>query len=292
MKKLIVSLFLLISIAGWSASEIKNRFSSKKDHYLARFNNQSFVNWSGLFYYATFIHRIAIEKKDNFVQKTLYEQQNLIKIARKAIFQHIMTIDVNNEITVKELLDISASFQKKLTRKFFSPDILLPAGQAGYRLSMSAFFPFKGKDSLTELILSSGYFIETAYLRPVKSQYQPVAYKKLILEARHFKNLKPALFPNIYSFDARGKKILIYSLAHSNKSKIIENGYISYQKKLKNLKIGSKDIYYCPVLKIEGSKKTDLIISRENYIKFFASPVSLKHLSEGGLIVVAPPVKK
>lgn len=289
MRRALPFLMGFFSLGLFSAS-LENQIQIDADHFVHYLSpaKRNFVNWSGLFYYSTFTRDIGICKEDNFIQKYLFEQRELIKESRKQIYRDILAIDINNEITVKELLEISSRFQQDLTRKFFSAEILLPAGQVGYQLNIGAFFPFAGKDNLIPLILRSGYFIDREKLEPVKSHYQPFAYEALIIEARHL-DLKPALFPNLYTFDEAGNLQLIYSLAHSNTKAVMEMGYIRYYRDLKSFDLKNRKNYYCPALKVSGTKEIDLVISREDYIKFFASPVSLKNLSEGRFFVIGRP---
>lgn len=294
MQKKVLLSFIFIFMLSFSFDVLGTSQTIKqREHFIKtlKSNNKKFVNWALLFYYAHFSRSVKIGKEDNFIQKSLFEQRKLVQKARSRIFKDVLKIDINNEITVKELLEISSEFQKHLTRRIFSPEILLPSGQAGYKLNMGAFFSFVGKKNLIDLILSSGYFIEREKLIPFKSKYLAHSYSTLIIEARHL-HIKPALFPNIYTYDSKGELFLIYSLAHAKRSAIVKNGYAHYYKETKSLSLNNAKNYYCAALKVSGTKQVDIIISREDYLKFFASPLSLKNLSEGNFFIVVKDKKK
>jgi hypothetical protein len=286
MKKLSILLLAIFGVSLFGLS-IEEKIRVGETHLLKYLSvdKGNFISWSGLFYYSRFDRKVDIQKKDNFVQKSLFEKKKLIQQARAVIFKDILTIDINNEITIKELIEISNRFQGHLTRKFFSPEILLPVGQAGYTLNISAYFPFTGNGNLIDLILKSGYFVEREKMETPESSYQPYAYNRLIIEARHL-SVKPSLFPNIYSFDKNGEKILVYSLAHSNEKAIRQNGYVHFYGTSDEFELKNRKNYYCAALETSGTKRNDLVISREDYIKYFASPISLKRLSEGNLFIV------
>ena len=127
-----------------------------------------------------------------------------------------------------------------------------------------------------------------AFLKPVEYLYRHYAFNKLIIEARHL-NLNPALFPKIYVQDKNGKLILVYSIAHANFNKITKQGYVRYYADVKNFDLNDKHTFYCAALNPKGTKSTDLIISYEDYIKFFASALSYQNLSEGNLVIITNP---
>ncbi len=263
----------------------------KSPYDLIKIMNQSEkqqINWSKLLYSAFFTRDIPLNKEDNFVQKSLFEKRELIIEARKFIFKDLLSLNIDHEITIKELLEINPSFQQSLTRKFFNPEILLPVAQAGYQLNIGSVVFLTGTENLIDLILKSGYFVDRLPLKPVESLYRPYAFNKLIIEARHL-NLNPALFPKIYVQDKNGKLILVYSIAHANFNKITKQGYVRYYADVKNFDLNDKHTFYCAALNPKGTKSTDLIISYEDYIKFFASALSYQNLSEGNLVIITNP---
>ncbi len=155
---------------------------------------------------------------------------------------------------------------------------------------MGAVVPMTGAGNLIDLIVNSGYFVDREPLNPVKSLYRPYAFHRLIIEARHLE-INPALFPKIYVQDPKGNLILVYSMAHASASHIVKNGYARYYSDTQSFKLDDVHTYYCAALKLSGTKNTDVVISYEDYIKFFASALSYQNLSEGNLFLIAPALK-
>ncbi|PKL11645.1 MAG: hypothetical protein CVV50_05425, partial [Spirochaetae bacterium HGW-Spirochaetae-6] len=158
--------------------------------------------------------------------------------------------------------------------------------QAGYSLTLDGFTPFDGAGGFIDLILKSGYFVEWEKLSREQSRYKPVAYERLIIETRHL-NVNPALFPKIYSYDKEGNKVLVYSLMNADREAISQKGYAHYYSDTQYFDLGHAKNFYCPAMELSGTKGNDLVISREDYIKFFGSDVSLQNLSRGQLYIVA-----
>ncbi len=292
MKKRIVFTFIfLVSTLG--ASNIEESIKIKTNHYLFYLGDDrsSFINWSSLYYYYEYSKKITLNKGDNFVQKALFEKRNLSKKARRDILSDILKIDIDNEMTVKELLEINENFKNSLTKLLYKPEILFPPVQAGYNLDISGYFPFLKKGRLLDLIIRSGHFIEREKLVPVKSRYKPQAYHKIIIEARHL-NIEPSLFPKIYTLDKKGEKKLIFSLSHANLKAITHKGYVKFLSKVRESELNNKKIYYCSAISSAGTKGADIVISREDYVKYFGSLVSLQFLSQGELYIIAKKQKQ
>lgn len=288
MKRISTALIIILSTAALlGAGDIEKKLAREPFHLVRYFNQarSSYVNWSALVYFASFKQQIKVEKSDNFVQKALFEKRELIKRAQSQMLQDILRIDIDSEMTIKELLEISKVFNSSLTRLFYSPEILLPPVQAGYGLTLDGFTPFDGAGGFIDLILKSGYFVEWEKLSRQPSRYKPVAYERLIIEARHL-SVNPALFPKIYSFDKDGNKILVYSLMNADREAISQKGYAHYYSDTQFFDLGHAKNFYCPAMELSGTKGNDLVISREDYIKFFGSDVSLQNLSRGQLYIV------
>lgn len=285
MKKLLYIIIFLSSITY--GDSIEKNFTNKNFHFVHFYDNNktSFFNWGKNFYFGSFIKNINIKQNENFVQKPGFENDVFIKEIRTIIFQHLLQININNEMTIKELVELSEKFQNLLRDRIYNPKNLFITTYSKKNITIKTWFTFLGKGNFLDLMIQCGYFIDRIKLNPIISKYHPQAFDKLVIELRHLK-ITPCLFPQIYSYDENGKLILIYSMAHCNLEKIIDNGYIRYYTNTKTLKINNTKTYYCSALKLYGTKKTDVIINREDYIKFFGSGVSLKNLAEGNLFFI------
>jgi len=284
------TLLLFLMAFGISAFSlpVEKKFENKSNHLIQYLNQDKtcFFNWAGLFYFGTFKKDYSISQTDNFIEKPILQQSNALKTAKTQVFQHLFSLEIDNEMDIKDLLKTSETFDSLLRKAVFDSEIFLPPSHSGEnRVKLSGFFPFPGNNQLIELILKSGYYIEREKLRPLQTKYTANPNKKIVIEARHLK-LKPSLFPQIYTYDGSGNKILIYSLAHSNFSEISKKGYAHYLTNLSSIKIKEEKAFYCPAVELSGTKKTDIVINREDYLKLFSSPISLKSLSEGNLYII------
>jgi len=287
MKKLnnrITLIFILLNIFSFS-------YTQQSIDYIEKISNNSLINWGKLLYFGEFYTYINIEETQNFIQESLFKSEEFVKSIRAQVLKEIIGININYEITIKDLLDSNTSFIKEFTKRFYSSDIIVFSGQMGDKIKMISNISFLGKYNIIDLILNSRYFFEEIKIKPLKSEYTPYAHNGLVIEARHL-DITPSLFPNIYSYDEKGELILIYSINHSDKAEIVKNGYSHFYYKIDNLDIERDKLYYCAALNTNGTKKTDIIISREDYIKFFSSPISISNLIKGNLYIIISQGKK
>ena len=284
--KNIIALILFIFFVSSLLSQDKYKFLVYKQITPSK----AIINWGVLLYSADFFTYIDISNSRNFIQESLFKSEEFIQEVRKKVFKDILSININYEITIKDLLTNNNYFFEEFTKRFYSSDIIIFSGQIGDKIKMISNIQFLGSNNLIDLILKSGYFFENLKLQPINSEYTPYNHSGLVIEARHL-DVIPSLFPNIYSYDENGNIVLIYSVNHSSKKDIIINGYARFYTDFIEGIIENENFYYCAAVKSYGTKKVDFIISREDYIKFFSSPLSLKRLSEGNFYIIIDPKK-
>ncbi|HCL57968.1 MAG TPA: hypothetical protein DHW82_13315 [Spirochaetia bacterium] len=283
MIKKIVLLLLFFSFCGISASD-----RSPAEFYVESTHKDDFsakTDWTNLYFHASYSEEIKISRQDNFIEKPNSLNSQMEQKIRQEIFEKVIKISIDNEMRIEDLIDENPLFKKLFTRLVFSSKVILPSSQTEKKMTIYARIDFKEKENILDLILSSRYYIDKKELKPIESSYQPSSYEKLIIEARGLQ-IKPSFFPKIYTITPENKKILIYSLAYSDLKLVRKNGYVQFYKDLDKSEFENKKNYYCSAYQSESSKKTDIVINYNDYIKFFSTPLSLKNLAEGNLIIL------
>ncbi|HOJ49715.1 MAG TPA: hypothetical protein PKW55_02785 [Spirochaetota bacterium] len=281
-KYLLIVLFLMFSkalIADFSGLNYRQRIDS-----------EAIIDWGSLAYFGEFFTYVDIEETQNFIQESLFKSEEFVSKIRSKVLKDLLSININYEITVKDLMESNEYFLNEFTKRFYSNDIIVFSGQIGDKIKMISNIFFTGNNNIIDLILKSRYFFEDLKIKSITSDYTAYPHNGIIIEARH-QEITPSLFPNIYSYDEKGNMVLIYSINHSNKQEIVKNGYVHFRTDLKEDQIEKDMFYYCAAIKTQGTKSTDVVISREDYIKFFSSPISLKKLSEGNFYIIIDPKK-
>jgi hypothetical protein len=252
-----------------------------KDHNILKQNR--YINWKKLEYVAQVFYRVNLKRGDDFISKPFIDKEKEISHFRQLIFSDLLLFPIDYELTLKRLEILSPEFEESLSDELYKPGIFNIIESGDEALKITYTFPLKGENGLIDLILKSQYYSEKKELKTIHSQYQPNYYSDLVIETRGTP-FKVSLFPRIFSYDKQGKLILVYSLTYSKWDAIKNKGYVQYSLSEKNF-LGNKH-YYISSTAISGDGDNDIIISRNDYLKFFASHSSLVNLSRGGLVII------
>lgn len=239
------------------------------------------VNWSKLSYHSDIIYFIPIYPEDNFVSKLFSEKENKTRQFRQQAYWDLLQLPIDYELRLDHLINLDKEFKNAFREKLYQPNFIRIIENEN--LNIQTTFSFIGKEGLIHLILQSNYYHPDQSLKAIESQYKPNYYDNLVIETRGI-DFQPCLFPRIFSYDEKGKLILVYSIAYSQWDAIINNGYARFFSSEKPFLNSKND--YISAQAISGDNHNDIIINRNDYLKFFASSNSIANLRQGKLIII------
>lgn len=245
-----------------------------------------YINWSKLYYTGSLYTKLQINPGDDFLRKGSDLVDNIKKTFRQNVYQDLLKINIDYELSFHTFIYEKGVLYQNLIRKIYDESYFnFISDRAGSVLTKYK-MPFTGEKGLIKMILMSQHYYKDKLLEVITSPYQSNHYEKLVINMRGIE-FNPSLFPRIYSYDKNNNKVLIYSVKQSNWKDIVKNGYAHYYSENCNPKLYKNPLYYSVSgINSLGDHKNDIVINREDYLKFFSSETGIEHLRNGGLYII------